>query len=154
MILPAIRQVDEGMQQFAIATEVCNEVSLAVRQLNRQKFEAVIVDLGLAQAGEILEQVRLSPFNRTAVTFAIIDPARTWFGRDPTGSDPAEFCAGETAVGEFCRPHVESCVWIDRARTAPLLSLSGCDSRGSYPNDGGKSNCQCGEPQRGRHGDR
>ena len=43
-------------------------------QLNRQKFEAVIVDLALDQAGEILEQVRLSPFNRTAVTFAIITP--------------------------------------------------------------------------------
>ena len=72
--LPAIQQLDEGMQQFAIATEVCNDASLAVRQLNRQKFEAVIVDLGLAQAGEVLEQVRLSPFNRTAVTFAIMTP--------------------------------------------------------------------------------
>ena len=72
--LPAIRQLDEGMQQFAIATEVCNEASLAVRQLNRQKFEAVIVDLALAQASEVLEQVRLSPFNRTAVTFAIMNP--------------------------------------------------------------------------------
>jgi PilZ domain len=69
-----IQQLTEGMQQFAIATEVFNEVSLARRQLNRQKFEAVIVDLGLAQAGEILKQVRLSPSNRTAVTFAITDP--------------------------------------------------------------------------------
>ena len=72
--LPAIQQLDEGMQQFAIVTEVCNDAGLAVRQLNRQKFEAVIVDLGLAQASEILEQVRLSPFNRTAVTFAIVAP--------------------------------------------------------------------------------
>ena len=62
------------MQLFAISTEVCNEVSLALRQLDRRKFEAVIVDLGLAQAGEILEQIRLSPSNRTAVTFAITDP--------------------------------------------------------------------------------
>ena len=72
--LPAIQQLAEGMQQFAIATEVCNEASSALRQLNRQKFEAVIVDLGLGQAGEILEQVRLSPSNRTAVTFAIMEP--------------------------------------------------------------------------------
>jgi hypothetical protein len=72
----AIRQVAEGMQQFAIATEVCNEVSLALRQLNRRKFEAVIVDLGLPKAGEILEQVRLSPSNRTAVTFAITAPPK------------------------------------------------------------------------------
>lgn len=71
--LAAIEQVTEGMQHFAIATEVCNEASQALRHLNRHKFEAVIVDLGLAQAGEILEQIRLSPSNRTAVTFAIAD---------------------------------------------------------------------------------
>ncbi len=72
----AIQQVAEGMQQFAIVTEVSNEASAALRLLNRQKFEAVIVDLGLGQAGEILEQVRLSPSNRTAVTFAITDPRK------------------------------------------------------------------------------
>ena len=70
----AIQQVAESMQQFAIATEVCNEVSMALRLLHRQKFEAVIVDCGLGQAGELLEQLRLSPPNRTAVTFAITDP--------------------------------------------------------------------------------
>jgi len=72
----AIQQLAEGMQQFAIATEVCDEASVAFRLLNRQKFEAVIVDFGLGQALELLEQVRLSPFNRTAVTFAITDPKK------------------------------------------------------------------------------
>jgi hypothetical protein len=67
----AIQQVAEGMQQFAIATEVCNKVSIAFRLLDRQKFEAVIVDSELGKTGEVLEQVRLSPSNRTAVTFAI-----------------------------------------------------------------------------------
>jgi len=70
----AIQQVAEGMQQFAIATKVCNEVNMAFRLLNRQKFEAVVVDSQLGQTGEVLEQVRLSPPNRTAVTFAITDP--------------------------------------------------------------------------------
>lgn len=42
----AVRYVTEGMQQFAIATEACNKVSLALRLLNHQKFEAVVVDLG------------------------------------------------------------------------------------------------------------
>jgi PilZ domain len=72
----AIQQVAEGTQQFAIATEVCNEVSMALRLLNRQRFEAVVVDFGLDQAGEILEQIRLSPSNRTAVTFAIAGPQK------------------------------------------------------------------------------
>jgi hypothetical protein len=73
----AIQQVAEGTQQFAIATEVCNEVSMALRLLNRQRFEAVVVDFGLDQAGEMLEQVRLSPSNRTAVTFAIAGPQKS-----------------------------------------------------------------------------
>jgi hypothetical protein len=72
----AIQQLAEGMQQFAITTEVCVDISMALRLLNRKKFEAIIVDFGLAQAQEMLEQVRLSPSNRTAVTFAIADPGR------------------------------------------------------------------------------
>jgi hypothetical protein len=72
----AIQQVAEGMQQFAIATEVCNDVSMALSLLNRQKFEAVVVDFGLERASEILEQVRLSSSNRTAVTLAITNPQK------------------------------------------------------------------------------
>jgi CheY-like chemotaxis protein len=72
----AIRQLAEGMQQFAIATEVCVDVSTALRLLERKKFEAVIVDFGLVQADQMLAQVRLSPSNRTAVTFALTDPGK------------------------------------------------------------------------------
>src|SRR6478609_10785186 len=72
----AIQQLAEGMQQLAIATEVCVDVSMALRLLARKKFEAVIVDFGLAQAKEMLEQIRTSPSNRTAVTFAITDPGK------------------------------------------------------------------------------
>jgi CheY-like chemotaxis protein len=72
----AIQQLAEGMQQFAIATEVCVEVSMALRLLNRKKFEAIIIDFGMAQADEMLQQIRLSPSNRTAVTFAVTDPAK------------------------------------------------------------------------------
>jgi len=71
-----IQQLAEGMQQLAIATEVCVEVNMALRLLNRKKFEAVIVDFGLTQADELLEQIHLSPSNRTAVTFAIADPGK------------------------------------------------------------------------------
>src|SRR4029077_18136959 len=69
-----IQHVSEGMRAFAIATEVCGEVSMALPLLSRQRFEAIMVDAGFEQAGEILEQVRLSRSNRTAVTFAITDP--------------------------------------------------------------------------------
>jgi PilZ domain len=71
-----IQQLAEGMDQLAITTEVCVDVSMALRLLNRKKFEAIIVDFGLVQAKEMLEQIRISPSNRTAVTFAITDPAK------------------------------------------------------------------------------
>jgi hypothetical protein len=44
----------------------------SIRLLNRRKFEAVIVDLQLGEeCGLILDEVHVSPSNRTAVTFAI-----------------------------------------------------------------------------------
>ena len=72
----AIQHLTEGMQHLAIATEVCPEVGMALRLLNRKKFEAIIIDLGLTEADQVLGQVRLSPSNRTAVTFAIADTGR------------------------------------------------------------------------------
>jgi hypothetical protein len=49
-----VQHVTEGMQQFSIATEACKKVSLALRVLNHQHFEAVVVDLGLDRANEVL----------------------------------------------------------------------------------------------------
>jgi PilZ domain-containing protein len=72
----AVQQLCEGMHKLAIATEVCDNAGLAMRLLNRRKFEAVIVDLELAQAEQMLDQVRVSPSNQTAVTFAIIDQGK------------------------------------------------------------------------------
>jgi CheY-like chemotaxis protein len=69
-----IEHLSESMHQLAIATEVCMHAEMALGLMNLKKFEGVIVDLGLDKADQILEQLRLSPSNRTAVTFAIADP--------------------------------------------------------------------------------
>src|SRR5277367_374291 len=62
----------ESLQPLAVHSEVCEEVFTANRLLNQQKFEAVIVDLQLGETAVLmLEQLRFSPSNRTAVTFAI-----------------------------------------------------------------------------------
>jgi CheY-like chemotaxis protein len=67
-----IRQLSHALQELSISHEVCREVPAAVGLLNRRKFDAVIVDLQLGeQSGVILDEARLSPSNRTAVTFAI-----------------------------------------------------------------------------------
>ena len=67
-----IQQCSRALQEFSISPDVCQEAASAVHLLNRRKFDAVIVDLQLGEpAGLILDEVHLSPSNRTAVTFAI-----------------------------------------------------------------------------------
>jgi DNA-binding response OmpR family regulator len=69
-----IKPLSESMQQLAIATEVCSEVSIAPVLLNRRKFGATIVDFRFGdQARTFLEKVRHSPSNRTSVMFATSD---------------------------------------------------------------------------------
>jgi hypothetical protein len=70
----AIRQVSDALEEFSISPDVCQEPPAARTLLTRRKFDAIIVDLRLGKdAGLILDEVRLSPSNRTAVTFAIRD---------------------------------------------------------------------------------
>src|ERR1700693_2033018 len=67
-----IQQCSHSLKEFSISPDVCQEEAAAVHLLNRRKFDAVIVDLQLGEpSGAILDAVRLSPSNRTAVTFAI-----------------------------------------------------------------------------------
>jgi ActR/RegA family two-component response regulator len=67
-----VQQLSEAMEQLALHPEVCPEVLIALRLLNSQKFEAVIVDLLLGESAHtILEEVRLSRSNRTAIIFTI-----------------------------------------------------------------------------------
>lgn len=70
----AIQQLRESMQELAMSPVVCAEVPDALDLLNRQKFEAIIVDLKVGdRANTVVEKVRLSRANRTAVIFAISD---------------------------------------------------------------------------------
>jgi CheY-like chemotaxis protein len=66
------RLIIESLQPLAIRAEICEEAFAAARLLDREKFEAVIVDLQLGDGAVlIMEQLRFSRANRTAVTFAI-----------------------------------------------------------------------------------
>jgi hypothetical protein len=69
---PTRRLILESLHPLAILPEICEEGIVAASLLDKQKFEAVIVDLLLGEeAVLLLRQVRLSRANRTAVTFAI-----------------------------------------------------------------------------------
>jgi ActR/RegA family two-component response regulator len=83
-----IKQLSASMQQLAMVPEVSVEVGAALGLLSQRKFEAVIVDLQLGgQARSILEKVRLSPSNRTAVIFAISDSDAETAGAFKDGSN-------------------------------------------------------------------
>ena len=67
-----IQQFGLALRELSISPDVCQEAASVGQLLNRRKFDAVIVDLQLGeQCGLILDEVRHSPSNRTAVTFAI-----------------------------------------------------------------------------------
>ena len=68
----ATRQIAEAMQELALSVEVCNKVSDAMDRVNHSKLEVAVIDFSLGdKATLILQQLRGSPSNRTAVTFAI-----------------------------------------------------------------------------------
>jgi hypothetical protein len=66
-----IQQFSHALDELSISPDVCQDLTAAVSLLNRRKFDAVIVDLQLEERALIVNAVRLSPSNRTAVTFAI-----------------------------------------------------------------------------------
>lgn len=77
-----VRHVAESAAPLSISLELCADAAEAVPLLSQRKFEAVIVDLDLGQPGyATLEQVRISPRNRTAVTFMITSS-------NPEGTSP------------------------------------------------------------------
>src|ERR1039458_961349 len=88
-----IQQFSHALQELSIAPDVCREVPAAVGLLNRRKFDAVIVDRQLGEQSElILNEARLSPSNRRAVTFAI------------SGSESGGTAFGKSAEFVFERP--------------------------------------------------
>jgi ActR/RegA family two-component response regulator len=68
----ATRQLVEAMQELALSVEVCIKISDAMDRVNHSKLEVAVIDFSLGkQATIILQQLRASASNRTAVTFAI-----------------------------------------------------------------------------------
>jgi ActR/RegA family two-component response regulator len=69
-----IQQFSLALRELSISPDACQDAASAGLLLKRRKFDAVIVDLQLGeQSGLVLDEVRLSSSNRTAVTFGISD---------------------------------------------------------------------------------
>ena len=70
-----IEQLIRGMQQYAIAAEVCCDAPSAASLINTRKFEAIIVDRPMGDQVELFDRIRLSASNGNSVTFAVVDSA-------------------------------------------------------------------------------
>jgi hypothetical protein len=83
---PPTRQlILESLRPLAILPQISEDGVVAASLLDKQKFEAVIVDLILGdEAVLVLRQIRLSRANRTAVTFAITTGTQTSARPDST----------------------------------------------------------------------
>jgi CheY-like chemotaxis protein len=69
-----IQQFSLALRELSISPDACQDAASAGLLLKRRKFDAVIIDLQLGeQSGLILDEVRLSASNRTAVSFGIGD---------------------------------------------------------------------------------
>lgn len=70
----AMHQFSAAMGRLGISVEVCGRSTVLKELLAKQKFEAVIVDLGVGElAASAIGYIHSSPSNKTAVTFAIVD---------------------------------------------------------------------------------
>ena len=68
----ASQQISDVLQEHALCAESSVDISSALDRLARRKYEALVVDRSLGDPAEaLLEQIRASASNRTAITFAI-----------------------------------------------------------------------------------
>ena len=144
-----IQQFSHALEELSISPDVCREVPAAVGLLNRRKFDAVIVDLQLGeQAGLILDEARLSPSNRTAVTFAIS-------GSDAEGTafrKKSDVCVRKTAVRKVNPQHAQACLRTDPERAAAIFPMSPVYPRGHPKASQARSSLQQRKHQRRGHG--
>jgi PilZ domain len=72
--LAAIRLITTALQRFAFSQQVSSELESATQLLTTRKFHVIVVDVAFEEdLSKLLDVVRRTPSNQSAVTFAIID---------------------------------------------------------------------------------
>jgi CheY-like chemotaxis protein len=69
-----LRVLRRALGDLEIQFENCANAEAALRQLTRDRFEAIIVDCAGPGSAEVLRSARLAPCNKRAVAVAILDP--------------------------------------------------------------------------------
>lgn len=69
-----VRVLRRTLGDLDIGVEHCATAEIAVRQLSRERYEAIIVDCAGVGAADVLRSARTAPCNKRAVAVAILDP--------------------------------------------------------------------------------
>lgn len=69
-----VRVLRRTLGDLDIGVEHCTDSEVALRQLTRERFEAIIVDCAGPGAAAVLRSARTAPCNKRAVAVAILDP--------------------------------------------------------------------------------
>jgi c-di-GMP-binding flagellar brake protein YcgR len=69
-----VRVLRRTLGDLDIGVEHCTDSEIALRQLTRERFEAIIVDCAGPGAAAVLRSARMAPCNKRAVAVAILDP--------------------------------------------------------------------------------
>jgi CheY-like chemotaxis protein len=73
-----LRVLRPTLEKLSIEVEICQEAKKAIDILIAEKFDAVIVDCDDLQGGrEVLQGLRSTPTNKSAVTFAVLNGRKT-----------------------------------------------------------------------------
>jgi hypothetical protein len=70
-----VRVLRRTLGDLDIGVEHCTNAEAALRQLTRERFEAIIVDCAGPGAANVLRGARTAPCNKRAIAVAILDPA-------------------------------------------------------------------------------
>ena len=70
LVLQTLRRL---LDEMGVGVEVCSEAEYGMEMFSRRKFDAVIVDMEMKGAGDVMKALRRTPYNKNMVTFALID---------------------------------------------------------------------------------
>lgn len=70
LVLQTLRRL---LNDMGVEVEVCSELEFGMEMFAHKKFDAVIVDMEMRGAGDVMKALRRTASNKNMVTFALID---------------------------------------------------------------------------------
>jgi len=68
-----LQTLERLLTEMGVEVEVCSEIEFGMEMFSHRRFDAVIVDMEMRGAGDVMKSLRRTSHNRNMVTFALID---------------------------------------------------------------------------------